>query len=175
MKKNILEMKKKKCYLLFSLFLYTLTVFKAQAQTQKRYFTQSEVNNVYAYLNYEKHLIWYYSPNPHVADTPRLVSIEKIEIKKSKDYPDKYEVYVKGKAIATFIIDKNSFRVKNYSPIGMNFEEFLDLAYVYVKAGSYYDKNNNLIHLASCLGLVLGYDINVSLDSFDYPLQEVKK
>jgi hypothetical protein len=147
-----------------------LNVKNLFSQTQKRYFTEKEAKSIKSYLDYERDIVVYCLSNTIVKDLPRLIEIEKVECQKSEDYPDKYEISIKGMAIGIFEIE-NLMPIK-YNPVAIPFDEIIDVAYIYVRNNGGQDKNGTRIWTALCLGTVLGFDVEPDIDPFDYPMPE---
>lgn len=151
-------------------FFFFLINFDIFSQTQKRYFTKEEATLIKNYLDLETDVVVYCLSNSLVKDLPRLIEIEKVIAQKSDDYPDKYEIILRGAAIGVFELE--NLLPKNYSPVNIPYDETIDLAYVYVRHNGGQDKQGNRIWLALCLGAILGYEIEADIEPFDYPMPE---
>ncbi len=161
-------MKLKNILLLYT-FLFLINNF-VSAQTQKRYFTEQEAKMIKTYLDYESDVIVYCLSNPLVKDIPRLIEIERISYQKSEDFPDKYEVTLKGLVIGVFEIE--NMMPKNYSPTTIPYDEVIDVSYLYVRHNGGQDYKGTQIWLALCLGTILGHEVEADMEPFDYPMPD---
>ncbi|TAE76096.1 MAG: hypothetical protein EAZ85_00715 [Bacteroidetes bacterium] len=159
-----------KFLLLFIFFIFINNI--VFSQTQKRYFTEQEAKIVKSYLDYESDVIVFCLTNPLADDLLRLVEIEKVSIQKSEDYPDKYEVVLKGAAIGVFKIE--NLLPKNYNSVIIPYDEVIDLSYIYVRHNGGQDFKGKKIWLALCLATILGHEVEADLEPFDYPIPDTR-
>lgn len=152
----------------WSLLIFFLVLLNSEAysQCQLCYLSRPQADKALFNLKLKDELVLYSACERD--DIARRIKIEKVEAIPTVDRKGYYEIKLTGTMIATFnIIDQ---RPVNYATMEVKISETIDLAYVHIRTGKFFDeKTGRIIYDATCLGIYLGFDCNPCIDPFDYP------